>query len=98
MVQSDYISLHNRRIWTPLEERASADILYHPSFRNFSERRILAQTTHLAIGTHPDDVEIMAHHGIGLTYLPKELRQKINEFGFRLTRPKMNQHLRQDYQ
>ena len=36
------------------------------------EREALARTTHLAIGAHSDDLEIMAYHGIAECYGEKE--------------------------
>jgi LmbE family N-acetylglucosaminyl deacetylase len=38
----------------------------------FDAQKALARTTHLGIGAHPDDLEIMAIHGIGLCHKKRD--------------------------
>ncbi len=38
-----------------------------------SEEEALARTTHLCVGAHQDDIEIMAYHGIAACYQKKDL-------------------------
>jgi LmbE family N-acetylglucosaminyl deacetylase len=52
-------------------ERADVDIYVHKLFRNKSLDQILPKTTHLAVGAHQDDIELMAFHGIQNCYRSK---------------------------
>ncbi len=45
---------------------------YVPDGKSIEEA--LTRTTHMGIGAHPDDLEIMAYHGILECYMKKEKR------------------------
>jgi LmbE family N-acetylglucosaminyl deacetylase len=51
--------------------RSNVDIYVHKAFRKKSLEEVLAKTTHLAIGAHQDDIELMAYHGIQECYKSK---------------------------
>jgi LmbE family N-acetylglucosaminyl deacetylase len=42
--------------------------LFDPVVSGLSPEEALARTTHLCVGAHQDDIEIMAHHGIAACY------------------------------
>ena len=51
--------------------RSNVDIYVNRAFRKQSLEEVLAKTTHLAIGAHQDDLELMAYHGIQECYKSK---------------------------
>lgn len=51
--------------------RSNVDIYVHKLFRSKPLEKILPKTTHLVVGAHQDDIEIMAYHAIQECYRSK---------------------------